>query len=98
MTLALTTLEERSRVMLRISEMSAKGEEKALRLEGEVIGPWVDEVRKVCEPLLSNGHRLTLDLADVSFVDRNGIALLKALMNSQVTLVNCSSFLAGQLR
>jgi hypothetical protein len=78
--------------------MSRSGEEVALRLEGEAIGPWVDEVKKACEPFLTNGHRLTLDLADVSLVDRSGIALFKELLNARVSIVNCSSYLADRLK
>jgi ABC-type transporter Mla MlaB component len=84
--------------MLRISEMGQPGEGMALRLEGELIGPWVIEVRKACEPFLSNGGGLTLDLADVLLVDRAGIALLKEFKRVQVGLVNCSPFLTEQLK
>jgi hypothetical protein len=55
-------------------------------------------VRKACEPFLNSSSSLTLDLADISFVDRSGIALFKELLNSQVRLVNCSSFITEQLK
>ncbi|HEY7913989.1 MAG TPA: STAS domain-containing protein [Blastocatellia bacterium] len=84
--------------MLRISEANIPGEGTALRLEGEMIGPWVEEVRKACEPYLNGGSCLMLDLADISFIDRSGIALLKELLYSQVRLVNCSSFITEQLK
>jgi len=84
--------------MLRISEMSKSGKAAKLRLEGEVMGPWVQEVKKACEPFLGNGHRLTLDLGDVSLVDRDGIALLRELRRAQVRLVNGSPFLTEQLK
>ncbi len=84
--------------MLRVSETSREGEVAVLRLEGEMIGPWVEVVKKACEPFLSNGHQLTIDLADISHVDRNGIALLKKLMQAQAKLINESPFLSAQLR
>jgi ABC-type transporter Mla MlaB component len=84
--------------MLRISEVSQKGEGTALRLEGELMGPWVGEVKKACEPYLGKNNRLTLDLADVSLVDRAGIALLKELKRAEVRLVNGSPFLTEQLK
>jgi methylase of polypeptide subunit release factors len=40
---------------------------------------------------------LILDLADVSFADAEGIALLKSLRSDNVTLLNPSSFLAIQV-
>jgi hypothetical protein len=42
--------------------------------------------------------RLTLDMADVSFVDAAGIELLKELRIPLVTLLNPSSLVAEQLK
>lgn len=84
--------------MLRISEMSQTGEGTALRLEGELMGPWVIEVKKACEPYLGKGSRLTLDLADLSLADRAGLALLRELKRAEVRLVNGSPFLTEQLK
>jgi ABC-type transporter Mla MlaB component len=84
--------------MLRISEISKSVDEAALRLEGELMGPWVAEVNKACKPYLGSGHRLTLDLTDVSHVDRDGITLLKQLLNLRVRLMNGSPFLTEQLK
>jgi len=84
--------------MLRISETSREGEETVLRLEGEIVGPWVEVAKAACEPFLGNGFRLTLDLTDVSHVDRKGLALLRELMGSQVMLINGSPYLTERLR
>jgi anti-anti-sigma regulatory factor len=60
---------------------------------------WVAELRKTCELQgLGDGIRLTLDLADVAFVDAAGIELLKELRSSRVTLLNPSSLVAEQLK
>lgn len=67
-----------------------------LRLEGRVIGPWVDELRRACEPL--GGRALTLDLAGVSFVDRRGVELLRTLGAGDVAIIRCSPFVAEQLK
>jgi ABC-type transporter Mla MlaB component len=85
-------------VMLRITEIRKPGDEAILQLEGEVMGAWVTEVKKACERFVGKGYRLTLDLGDVEYVDRDGVALLGELMKHQVRLVNCSSFLAERLR
>jgi ABC-type transporter Mla MlaB component len=63
-----------------------------------MIGPWVVEVRRCCEEFLAKGRRLALDLANVSFVDRDGIVLLQELVGRRVALVNCSPFLVEQLK
>jgi hypothetical protein len=84
--------------MLRITEETLNAKTARIRLEGQIIGPYVIEVQKSCEELLNAGRSLALDMADVSFVDRNGIALFKELSRRNVSLVNCSAFLTEQLK
>ena len=84
--------------MLRITEENLNGKAARVRLEGQVVGPYVMEVRRSCEKLLNNGRSLALDMGDVSFVDRNGITLFKELISRHVSLVNCSPFLTEQLK
>jgi hypothetical protein len=85
--------------MLRIDRVETIPGATALRLEGEVIGPWVDELRRSCEPVLAlGGGALTLDLAGVSFVALEGIRLLERLMDRGVTVLNASPFVAEQLK
>jgi hypothetical protein len=69
-----------------------------LRLAGRMVGPWVEELRGACERALTGAARATLDLAEVSFVDRDGLELLWSLRQRQVGLVNCSPFVAEQLK
>jgi anti-anti-sigma regulatory factor len=89
---------KRGDVMLRISVESLSDATVTLRLEGRVSGLLVSEVRQNCEQFLAAGCRLTLDLAEVEFADRSGVALLQGLKKRDVTLVNCSPFLREQLK
>jgi hypothetical protein len=84
--------------MLRISVIDSSDKAARLRLEGRLVGPWVGELRKSCESLLSRGGRLTLDLEGVSFIDREGITLLRSLNGIQVNLANASPFVAELLK
>ena len=84
--------------MLRISEIELTEEAATLRLEGRVLKTLVDDVKIACEQHLSKGYRLTLDLADLSFADREGIALLRELTQRGVALANCSPFLNEELK
>jgi len=86
--------------MLRITVLESSSEAVRLRVEGRVTGRWVDELRISCDAhALSDGVRLTLDLADVSFVDTAGIELLKELRTRCVTpLLSPSPFVAEQLK
>lgn len=69
-----------------------------LRLEGELAGPWVTEVGRVCNGVVNSQQPLFIDLKEVSFVDREGIRLLASLLAQTVELKGCSPFLREQLR
>jgi anti-anti-sigma regulatory factor len=89
--------------MLKISGAATTEEQPVvLRLEGQVRGPWVEELRRACNQILGkNGqrrNRLVLDLAEVSFIDPNGVTLFRELAARPVLLTNCSLFVAEQLK
>jgi len=84
--------------MLIISKVNPVNGTLALRLEGRVIGPWVGELQQLCEPLLHNGGSLALDVAEVTFADETGVALLSGLRLRGVELLHVTPFLAAQLQ
>jgi ABC-type transporter Mla MlaB component len=84
--------------VLRISITKDSPHAVQLTLEGWLVGPWVDEVRRQSEQALSENKVVTLDLEKVRFVDANGTALLQELASRKVERVNCSTFLSQQLK
>ena len=93
--------------MLRISRSTptdGKNGDKAvlLRLEGQVSGPWIEELRRVCNETIDENGRSTqplmLDLAGVSFIDADGVALFRELNARHVLLTNGSLFVMEQLK
>lgn len=84
--------------MLKIMALESEGNRELLRLEGRVIGPWVDELRRFCEQVLEGGAPLTLDIAEVAFVERDGVHLLQRLIDRGVAVVNCPAFVTEQLK
>ena len=84
--------------MLRISVERFSNHHETLRLEGHLVGPWVEQLELSCEQLLGDNKLLTLDLTAVSFVDQDGIALLRQLKLRGVATINCSQFIAHQLK
>jgi anti-anti-sigma regulatory factor len=84
--------------MLKISEGKTTKQTLTLQLEGRVVGPWVGELRQICESLLSDGSNLVLDLAEVTFADECGTALLTSLGSRGVKLLNALPFVEEQLK
>jgi ABC-type transporter Mla MlaB component len=67
-------------------------------LEGQIVGAWISELGGACERMLTAGRKVTLDLGDVSLIDRSGLTLLVSLSRRAVALVRCSPFQEAQLR
>ncbi|HEU4389207.1 MAG TPA: STAS domain-containing protein [Blastocatellia bacterium] len=84
--------------MLKITESAASDGTAMLYLEGQINGPWLTEISRCCDRILATARRLTLDLANVSFVDRDAVALFRKLKDREVTITNCSPFVAEQLK
>jgi anti-anti-sigma regulatory factor len=84
--------------MLKISyDSDSSLARQVLRLEGQIAGRWVAELRRVYDERRDNSHPLTIDLKDVTFIDRSGVAFF-ADVYPEVVLVNCSLFAAEQLK
>lgn len=84
--------------MLKISHVGTPNRFVSLKLEGRLVGPWVEELRRVCEPLLAEARALKLDLAEVSYADAAGVAALHSFKSRGVSLKNCSPFVEQQIK
>ena len=85
--------------MLRVTVVESSKIAVTLRVEGRITGPWVEELRKVCNVHTSPGSvQLSLDLADIAFADTAGVSLLKELRNRGIGLIRTTPFLAEQLK
>ena len=84
--------------MLKISIREAPGEPVTMRLDGQVSARWVKLLRQTCDAHLKRGARVTLDLQNVSFADREGVALLQTMANRGVEILNSLPFIAEQIR
>jgi hypothetical protein len=84
--------------MLRIETHTANGRSDGFRLDGQIAGPWVDELRVACADAIRRGSvPLRLDLRGVTFIDAAGLALLRDL-SDLVVITHASLFAAEQLR
>ncbi len=72
--------------MLRITKLSGPEPYITLRIAGRIASECVAVLERECTKLLHGGHRLRLDAAEVDFVDRAGVALLKELLARRVKI------------
>jgi len=84
--------------MLKITRVESLDHEVTLQLDGRVMGPWVELVRESAESVLAERSRLTLDLQNIYFIDCEGVALIKSLIDRGVRQVNAPLFVAEQIK
>ena len=68
--------------MLKISVVDSQNE-RQLVLEGKLVVPWTEELRKACEHAQEslNGRELLIDLEHLTVISYEGQTLLAALLN-----------------
>ena len=66
--------------MLRITDQQVQGAH-IIKLEGKIVGPWVDELKRAWSSIAPSlgSKELQLDLRDVAFADNKGKQLLQEI-------------------
>jgi hypothetical protein len=83
--------------VLKITRLSHEGGRLTIKLEGEILAPWLGTVRDACGTVGPWAGRLRLDLAAVTYADAAGTQLLRDLMREGIEIAACSGFLAELL-
>ena len=84
--------------MLRITRLTRQVGEQSIKLEGQLLEPWISTVREACASSERGSTNVRLDLAAVSYVDSAGFQLLCDLLREGVEIGSCSSFVRELLR
>jgi ABC-type transporter Mla MlaB component len=82
--------------VLKITRLARRGRVQTIKLEGEILAPWVAAVREACTTPGRRSRHLRLDLAAVSYVDAAGVHLLRDLLRAGIASAACSGFV-GEL-
>jgi hypothetical protein len=83
--------------VLKITEIAQNDSGRAFKLEGKLLGPWVNELRNVCMQPPGRLEQVGLDLAAVTFVNTAGAELLRELIRQGIIITQCSAFVAELL-
>jgi anti-anti-sigma regulatory factor len=83
--------------VLKITRLLPRERGLTIKLEGELLEPWVSSVRDACAVRGRRPRHLRLDLAAVSYVDTAGIQLLRDLVAEGAEINACSSFVGALL-
>lgn len=84
--------------MLRITTCETSADGLCLILEGGLAGPWVAELQAACDAAGESHPSVRLDLSRVHYVDADGLALLRALLDGGAALRAVSPFVEELLQ
>jgi ABC-type transporter Mla MlaB component len=88
----------REKRMLKITRAVLSEREITLQLDGRVTGQWAELLRVSGESVLDEGLTLNVDLKNTSFIDCEGIAVIKNLIQRGARDVNSPLFVAELIR
>lgn len=83
--------------MMRITRIKSRASKPTFKLEGKLVGPWVEEMHRAVNEASAICSQPRLDLSDVTFVDASGVTLLRELIRRGVAITACSGFVAAML-
>ena len=86
--------------MLRITRTSRDDGRVVLKLEGRLVGPWVELLDEMCQAYQREREKdapIILDGAAVGFASEEGLDLLRDLHEQGITLSYCRSFYKSSL-
>lgn len=69
-----------------------------LKIDGNLVDPFVEELRAACTPHLEAGRAVQLELSGIGYAEASGVALLRELAEQGVELIGGTPFLRELLR
>ena len=80
--------------MLRITETSENEKTVTLKLDGKMVGELVSDLEELClHHRDEKGKTVILDFSGVTFIDNQGLSVLKKIKDNRVIIVNYSLFI-----
>jgi hypothetical protein len=84
--------------VLRISSEDETGLVVRLKAEGTIRSDWVPLLEAECRCHLDSGRMVELDVTGIGFVDREGAAMVRSLVEKGVRLVGTRALVEALLR
>src|SRR5437667_12752195 len=79
--------------MLRITPAAKNVGTVTLKLEGKIHGEWASLLEQECFRLVHQQKQVRLDFSGVSYVDPEGIQVVRNLLNGHIQIINCPRFI-----
>jgi anti-anti-sigma regulatory factor len=79
--------------VLRITEISESADSVTLKVEGRIVSEWIAVLEQECLKWLRAKPEVLLDFSEVTFIEHNGVAMLKRIAFPGLRLINCPALI-----
>jgi anti-anti-sigma regulatory factor len=79
--------------MLRITAVAESPMLVTLKLDGRLVSDWVALLEEECLMWLRDHRTVLLDVAEVTFIDRRGVKMLRRITSDRLRIINASAFI-----
>ncbi len=79
--------------MLRITKIFESAGSVTLKVEGRIVSEWVPVLEQECLKWLRAKPEVLLDFSEVTFIEHNGVAMLKRIASQNLRHINCSELI-----
>ena len=83
--------------MLRITRVENGPTGLMLKVEGKIMSEWVRVLHDECQKGSARSTNVVLDLSGVSYADREGVEMLRAVLGPHVRIVAAPLFITALL-
>ena len=83
--------------MLRITTIDEDSSTVTLKVEGRIVSEWIAALERECEGWLERDTAIDLDFSGVTYIDTQGVAVVKNLLTRSVRIVRCSALIQSLL-
>jgi hypothetical protein len=84
--------------MLRLTRTQDTGRDVIIKVEGQIVEDWATFLEQECLSAREPGQTVSIDLADVHFVDTRAIQALQRLSAARFPLLHCPPLVEELLR
>ena len=84
--------------MLRVTTVDEQAATVTLKVEGRISCDGSENLQRECQSFLEEGKCVQLEFSEVSFIDRRGVEMLRALQRQPVYVIYASPLISELLK
>ncbi len=91
-------ISRRETAVIRITRTDESPSQVTLKVEGQIVSLSVSVLEQECLTSMQGNQKVVLDFSDVTFIDSQGMLMLKRIKRGNLKIINCSDLIDDCLK